>query len=341
MEEDLMEYKPNSAIIKNDDKISTINILMLATLAKIASIIVRAFFKTSNRFILFLLDVFITAVFFLIAYFKNPIIKVENIFNVKELKLKRELKKALKKEEFTIYYQPQVDVETNKIIRCEALLRWKHPKKGIIPPMDFIPLAEKTGLIIPIGEWVLKNASKQLKEWHNMGFNELKLSVNISTCQFQDPNLAEKILDILDANGLDPKFLDLEITENSVMQNTELAIETIKKLKNTGIKIAIDDFGSGYSSLNYIRKFFADIIKIDKSFVWNVTRNPSDATLTTAIINMANALNIAVVAEGVENEEQLDFLYSNGCKQIQGYLISPPVAPKTFEQLLSRGISKS
>lgn len=341
MGEDLMKDKYNCTINKGNKKIGAVVILLLIILAKVTGTIVGNLLDISNRIILYLLDIFFTAIFLIVAHFKLPKTKMEAISNIKELKIRRDLKKALKKDEFIIHYQPQVDIETKKIIRCEALLRWNHPKMGIIPPMDFIPLAEKTGLIIPIGKWVIKNASKQLKEWHKIGFDDLKLSVNISACQFQDPFLAEAISDILKASGLEPKFLELEITENNIMQNTELAIETIKKLKNMGIKIAIDDFGAGFSSLSYIRKFFADIVKIDKSFVWNVTHSSSDAALTAAIIHMANVLNISVVAEGVETEEQLDFLYSNGCKQIQGYLISPPVTPGTFEQLLSREILKN
>lgn len=338
VEENLMKNRYNDIIIKDNRKIGAITILLLIILAKITGIIVGVLLNISNEIISYLLDIFLTAVFFLVAHYKFPIAKIEGISNIEELKIKRELRKALKKNEFIIHYQPQVDIETKKIIRCEALLRWNHPKMGIIPPQDFIPLAEKTGLIIPIGKWVLREASKQLKKWHKIGFNELKLSVNISACQFQDPYLAETISDILNDIGLDPKFLELEITESNIMQNTELATETIKKLKSMGIKIAIDDFGAGFSSLSYIRKFFADIVKIDKSFVWNVTHNSSDAALTAAIIHMANILNISVVAEGVETKEQLDFLYSNGCKQIQGYIISPPIAPSAFEQLLSQEI---
>jgi EAL domain-containing protein (putative c-di-GMP-specific phosphodiesterase class I) len=317
-----------------------ITILLLITIGKGIGAAIGAFLDISNQIVLFFLEIFCTVIILAFICFRYSVYDIENVTNIKALLIKNSLKKALEREEFIIYYQPQVDIETKQIIKCEALLRWNHPKMGIVPPKDFIPIAEKTGLIVSIGEWVLREASKQLKIWHSMGFKDLRLSVNISARQFQEPNLVDTISDILDSTGLEHNFLELEITENSAMQDIKLAMKTVKQLKTMGIKIAIDDFGTGFSSLNYIREFLADILKIDKSFVWNVTRDINDAALTAAIIQMAKTLNMGVVAEGVETKEQLDFLYSKGCKQIQGYLISPPVEPQAFVQLLSQGIPK-
>jgi len=333
-----MNFIYNGAASRADKIKGIITILLLVTAGKVAGLMFSVIFNVSNCFVLCVIDIFFI-VLYLLVYFSLLSIDIENMTSVKAFIMKNELKRALERGEFVIYYQPQVDIEAKRIIGCEALLRWNHPRLGMIAPADFIPLAERTGLIIPIGKWVLKEASKQLKTWHNMGFKELKLSVNISACQFQESDLAETIQAILNAVDLEPNFLELEITENSIMLDTKLAMETVRRLKEIGIKIAIDDFGTGFSSLSYIRQFLADILKIDKSFVWNVTSNSYDAVMITAIIRMANTLRMRVVAEGVETKEQLDFLYSNGCKQIQGYLISPPVKPQEFEKLLMQGIT--
>ena len=254
--------------------------------------------------------------------------------DLKRLSLENYLRKALDKQEFILYYQPQVDLKTGSIIGFEALIRWKHPELGMVSPGDFIPLAEETGLIIPIGEWVLKTACEQSKTWQDAGYPPLRVAVNLSSIQFDQQDLVEKVNNIIQATGLDPKYLELEITENATMKNTERTIAILHHFKNEKIQISIDDFGTGFSSLSYLKYFTADILKIDKSFIRDVADNSTDAAIAKAIISMAHSLHLKVIAEGVETEQQLAFLISNRCDEMQGYLFSRPLPADEFEKLL-------
>jgi EAL domain-containing protein (putative c-di-GMP-specific phosphodiesterase class I) len=216
----------------------------------------------------------------------------------------------------------------------EALLRWHHPELGLVQPIEFIPLAEDTGMIVPIGEWVLRTACAQSKSWQGAGFAPLSLAVNLSARQFQQRNLSEMVVRILQETGLNAHDLKLELTESSIMKNAESAVRTLGELKAMGVKIAIDDFGTGYSSLGYLKRLPIDTLKIDRSFVRDVTADPDDAALVMAIITLAHNLRLKVVAEGVESEEQLSFLHLLRCDEWQGYLCSKPVPVEAFEELL-------
>lgn len=243
----------------------------------------------------------------------------------KRLLLETSLRKALDNGEFRLYYQPKVDVVTKAITAMEALLRWEHPTLGLVSPADFIPLAEETGLIIPIGEWVLRTACLQNREWQRQGLPRMRVAVNLSGFQFQQKNLLEMITSSLDETGLDAEFLELEITESVIMQNPDFAVSVLNALREIGIHISIDDFGTGYSSLAHLKRFSVNTLKIDKSFVRDVEINSADAAITTAIIAMGNSLNLKVIAEGVETEGQLCFLSENNCDEVQGYLFSTPM----------------
>jgi diguanylate cyclase (GGDEF)-like protein/PAS domain S-box-containing protein len=239
------------------------------------------------------------------------------------IKLENALYKALEKEELVLYYQPQINEKTSEIFGVEALLRWNHPIHGMILPDKFIPIAEETGLIVSIGEWVLNEACRQLKEWHEQGNSFLSISVNLSVRQFQQNNLFSMVKNVLKKVNLAPEYLYLELTENLIIKNTALTLKTMKKLKGLGINIAIDDFGTGYSSLGYLKKLPIDTLKIDKSFVQNMTKD--DAAITNAIITLAQNLNLNVIAEGVETKEQVEFLSARNCYLMQGYFFSRPL----------------
>lgn len=255
---------------------------------------------------------------------------------LKRLTLENSLRRALERSEFEIYYQPVLDSNTRKIVGMEALLRWHHPELGLVQPVEFIPLAEDTGMIVPIGEWVLRTACAQSKSWQEAGFAPLSLAVNLSARQFQQQNLLEVVVGILQETGLDSHDLELELTESSIMKNAESAVQTLGALKAMGIKIAIDDFGTGYSSLGYLKRLPIDTLKIDRSFVSDLTTDPDDAALVMAIITLAHNLSLKVIAEGVETEEQLGFLHLLKCDEWQGYLFSKPVPVNAFEELLWR-----
>jgi len=243
--------------------------------------------------------------------------------------------------ELALEYQPQVDLMTGRVVGVEALLRWRHPQRGLISPATFIPIAENSGLILQIGEWVLKTACEQLKRWHRMGHGDLRMAVNISARQFQQPELLATIRDILHESGVAPECLELEITETTAMQNTERTIAVLHKLKEMGIRIAIDDFGTGHSSLNYLKRFPLDVLKIDQSFVRDIMRSGSDAAIVLAVIAMARGVNLELIAEGVETEEQKNFLIDHGCNQMQGYLFSRPLPTAAVEGFLSAGMVSS
>ncbi|WP_052404830.1 putative bifunctional diguanylate cyclase/phosphodiesterase [Bacillus rubiinfantis] len=247
------------------------------------------------------------------------------------LQIEGELHKAIKQNEFRLYYQPKVNLNSGKIIGVEALIRWFHPEKGIIPPLKFIPVAEKTGLIIPIGEWVLRTACKQNIAWQQEGYLPLVMSVNLSVGQLYQPHFVQIVQDILTETGLNPNYLELEITE-SMMVDTNQALPIINELKKLGVQISLDDFGTGFSALYYLKEFPINKIKIDQSFIRNCTTDPNDTTIVKTIIAMAHQLKMGVIAEGIESPDQLQFLQQNLCHHGQGYLFSKPLPPEELEQ---------
>ncbi|MCY9691978.1 sensor domain-containing protein [Paenibacillus alginolyticus] len=257
--------------------------------------------------------------------------------SINRLKLESELRRAIVGDEFVLYYQPQVDIETGRIVGVEALIRWDHPGKGLISPNYFIPFAEESGLIVPIGEWVLRAACKQNKAWQNQGYPMMPISVNLSMRQFFQHNLKGKIRHVLEQTGLDPQYLELEITESMTM-DVDHAIQSLLELKELGVNVSIDDFGTGYSSLYYLKKFPIDKLKIDRSFVRDIMVDPNDAAIVATIIAMTHHLNLKVIAEGVETEDQLHFLHENRCNEVQGYWFSPPVSADELEKMLKTGI---
>ncbi len=249
------------------------------------------------------------------------------------LTLESNLRRALDKEEFLVYYQPKVDMQTGKIIGMEALVRWLLPDGSMVSPVDFIPMAEKNGLIVFLGEWVLKTATKQTKKWWDMGY-EIPVAVNLSPRQFQEENLVSLIKESLSDSGLAPVALELEITESVVMEKEEDAINLLTEIGELGVQFAMDDFGTGYSSLHYLKQFPLDKLKIDRSFVTNTPADEDDVAIITAIISMGKSLRMKIVAEGVEEYEQFVFLRELGCDELQGYLFSPPVPADQFEEML-------
>ncbi|KGP74630.1 EAL domain-containing protein [Pontibacillus yanchengensis] len=254
-------------------------------------------------------------------------------FNTMEnVKIENALYKALSKDEFRIFYQPQMEAHTHRVVGVEALIRWEHPTMGMISPGEFIPIAEETGLIIPIGEWVLQNACHQIKEWESRGYDGISVSVNLSARQFKQRNLVSVVKGALKDTGVDPRHLELELTENIIIQNTDETIKTMKELKELGIQISIDDFGTGYSSLGYLKNFPISTLKIDKSFVADVLENSNNEAITHTIITLAHNLDLKVIAEGVETKEQLDFLTSKDCDFLQGYYFSKPIPADEFEK---------
>ncbi len=256
-----------------------------------------------------------------------------NIQVRQRLTLENELHRAIEHEELEVYYQPKIELTEYKTVGMEALVRWNHPEKGIISPANFIPLAEETDLICILGEWVLQQACKDTKHWHEQGF-KLKVAVNISTVQLKKSNILDNILQALKNSDLPAKYLELEITEGVLMEDYETSYEILSKIKEIGVYIAMDDFGTGYSSLSYLKKFPFDTLKIDQSFVRDLDTDPDSYALTSAIIALSTCLNLKVVAEGVETKAQLDFMKKHKCDEIQGYLFSKPLAYKDFDNWL-------
>ncbi|MDA8415063.1 MAG: EAL domain-containing protein [Desulfobacteraceae bacterium] len=252
---------------------------------------------------------------------------------VKRLSLENDLRLALEKGEFLLHYQPKIFATDRRISGMEALIRWQHPRSGMIPPLDFIPIAEETGLIDLIGQWVLREACTQNKKWQDSGIVRIPVAVNLSLHQIKNRNIVNTIKEILEETGLEPGFLELEITESIAMHNPLTTITILKELQDMGVRISIDDFGTGYSSLAYLRQLPLDTLKIDRSFVNAITTKPDDAVIVRTIIAMAHSLNLSVVAEGVETEEQYAFLQSFNCDEIQGYLFSRPVPTADFPGL--------
>ena len=252
------------------------------------------------------------------------------------LVLESRLHRAIERDEIHVYYQPQIHLVSGRIVGLEALARWKDPDKGIVSPATFIPLAEETGLIVPIGEIVLKKACQQLRAWHQAGHPSLTMSVNLSSVQFRQPELASKVGSILSKEGLDPSHLDLELTETSIMQDAEAALQTLTKLKSMGISISIDDFGTGYSSLIYLRRFPIDTLKIDRAFTHDMATSEDAKAIVAAILAMAEALKLTVIAEGVETETQIALLIKQKCYLAQGFFFSKPLPTEELTALLER-----
>jgi len=266
--------------------------------------------------------------------FYTPIM---NATAFERLVLENNLRRALEREEFVVYYQPQVSLTTGQIVGVEALIRWQHPELGLIPPVKFIPLAEETGLIMPIGEWALYTACAQNKTWQEANFPPLRMVVNLSPRLFKHKDLIKTIARILKETRLNPDYLELELTEGTIMENAEATVAIFHKLKGMGIHLSIDDFGTGYSSLSYLKRFPIDTLKIDRMFMQNIPTDPGDVAIATAIIAMAHSLGLKVIAEGVETEEQLTFLSSHRCDQIQGYFFSRPIPAEAVTRFLREG----
>lgn len=256
---------------------------------------------------------------------------------LEKLELETGLRRALERSEFRLYYQPRVDSETGIVVGTEALLRWAHPQRGLVPPVQFIPLAEETGLIVPIGAWVLHEACRQNKAWHNAGLPPVAVSVNISSLQFRQRNFADLVADALEVHDLPAECLELEVTESLLMQDAELTVQTIRNLKRTGVRISIDDFGTGFSSLNYLKRFPVDTLKIDRSFIRGVNLDRDNSAIATAIIALAKSLDLSVVAEGVETNAERSYLVQRGCREMQGFLISKPLPPLELQRAWQAG----
>jgi diguanylate cyclase (GGDEF)-like protein/PAS domain S-box-containing protein len=244
------------------------------------------------------------------------------------------LRDAMERGEFVLHYQPKMNLETGGIIGVEALIRWHHPQRGLVPPAQFIPVAEDCGFIVPIGRWVLHEACHQARAWQDSGLRPVRIAVNVSAVELRANDFVAGVNDILTETGLDPRYLELELTETFLMQDSKSTVAVLQALKGMGVQLALDDFGTGYSSLSYLKRFPIDSLKIDRSFVRDLTTDPDDASIVTAVISMGKSLHMGVVAEGVETREQLAFLQEQSCPEGQGYYFSRPVAPEEFSQLL-------
>jgi EAL domain-containing protein (putative c-di-GMP-specific phosphodiesterase class I) len=260
--------------------------------------------------------------------------KEVKMLSIERLTLETCLRHALAREEFSLHYQPKVDLATRQITGVEALLRWTHPERGMLPPAQFIPLAEETGLIVPIGRWVLKEACAQNMAWQRRGLRPVSMAVNLSPRQFVDECLLQDIDEALAASGMSPVLLQLEVTESMMMRNVPRAIKVLDAIQSRGIRLAIDDFGTGYSSMSLMKQLPIDTIKIDRSFIRDLPDDSEDRAIAQAIISMGKALGMTVVAEGVETPEQEAFLRSHGCDEMQGFLFSKPLADEQLADLL-------
>jgi diguanylate cyclase (GGDEF)-like protein/PAS domain S-box-containing protein len=263
-----------------------------------------------------------------------------NVRAVERQSVEESLRRALKRQEFKLRYQPKVDLLTGAITGAEALLRWIHPTRGMVSPGKFIPVAEECGLILPIGAWVLREACAQARIWLDQGLNFTAMAVNVSAMEFRNDNFLRGLFEILDETGLEPEYLELELTESVLMRRAESTASILQVLRDRGVKVAIDDFGTGYSSLSYLRKFPVDILKIDQSFVRQISTAGEDTAIVTAVIGMARSLKLRVVAEGVETLEELEFLRACQCDEAQGFYFSRPVPPARFAELLRTGVPK-
>ncbi len=261
---------------------------------------------------------------------------VMNAKAFKMLLMENSLRRAFERNEFIVHYQPQVDLEAHRVVGAEALVRWKHPDLGLVFPSEFISLAEETGLIVPLGEWVLRESCSQNKAWQERGLPTIAVSVNLSARQFLQEDLVERISTVLRETGLDPQWLGLEITESLALKDAEFTLATMRDLRAMGVRLSLDDFGTGYSSLSYLKRFPIQTLKIDQSFVRDLTTDPNDAAISQAVLVLAKSLRLGVVAEGVETENQLEMLRAQGCRYAQGYLLSHPLPADEFERFLAQ-----
>ncbi|GAA0181137.1 hypothetical protein SH2C18_37110 [Clostridium sediminicola] len=259
---------------------------------------------------------------------------------LERLALENSLRRAVEYEEFIVYYQPKVNTENENIIGMEALIRWQHPNWGMVPPQKFIPLAEESGLIVPIGEWVLRTACVQNKAWQNAGFPPLTVAVNLSIRQFELQDLTKMISNVLEETGLEPKYLELEITESIAMKNVEYTLKVINELRELGVKFAIDDFGTGYSSLSRLNSFSVNTLKIDRSFVCKIDGEKNNSILASTVLALGKSLELGIVAEGVETEEQVKFFKKNKCDEMQGYYFGKPMSSQDFEKLYCENLQQ-
>lgn len=264
-----------------------------------------------------------------------------NVRAVERQSIEESLRRAVERQEFTLHYQPKINLRTGDITGAEALIRWTHPVRGLVPPSQFIPVAEDCGMILPIGIWVLREACKQAKEWIDAGLPLRTIAVNISAMQFRNDHFLNDVFAILAETGLDPKCLELELTESVLIKRAEIASSVLQTLRARGIQIAVDDFGTGYSSLSYLTKFPIDALKIDQSFVRQISTAPADTTIVTAVISIGRSLKLRVVAEGVETQNELEFLQAHNCEEAQGYYFSRPVPAQKFGRLLETGIREA
>jgi EAL domain-containing protein (putative c-di-GMP-specific phosphodiesterase class I) len=260
-----------------------------------------------------------------------------NIRAVERQSIEEGLRRALERREFTLHYQPKINLRTGAITGAEALIRWTHPTRGQVLPGQFIPIAEECGLIRPIGRWVLREACRQARAWVDAGLPVATMAVNVSAMQLRQENFLQSVFAVLQDTGLDPGSLELELTESVLMKHAESTAATLQDLREKGVRVAVDDFGTGYSSLSYLKKFPIDALKIDQSFVRQIGTAGDDAAIVTAVINMARSLKLLVIAEGVETQEELEFLQAHQCEEGQGYYFSRPVPPEQFSKLLETG----
>jgi EAL domain-containing protein (putative c-di-GMP-specific phosphodiesterase class I) len=261
---------------------------------------------------------------------------VMNAQAFERLLMENSLRHAIERNQLLLHYQPQVDLLSRKVTCMEALIRWSHPDLGMVSPAKFIPIAEETGLIIPIGEWVLRSACAQKKAWEKAGMSPIRVAVNMSLRQFHQKDLVSIVARVLEETGLKAQFLELELTE-SIMEKAEETVKTLYQLKDLGIQISIDDFGTGYSSLSYLKRFPISRLKIDRSFVNDLAIDRDDEAIVRTTITLAHSLNLKAIAEGVETQEQMKILRSLGCDEIQGYLFSPPLPSEKATELLLEG----
>ncbi len=264
-----------------------------------------------------------------------------NLKAVERQSMESELRRALKQKEFLLHYQPKVNLETGEITGVEALIRWDQPDRGLVPPAQFVPIAEDCGLIIPIGRWVLREACTQARAWQDAGLRHLRMGVNVSAVEFREKGFVETVRTILSDTGLEARYLVLELTERVLMENAKSTAAVLEELRAMGVHLAVDDFGTGYSSLSYLRQFPIDVLKIDQSFIHQITSNFDDSTIITAIINMGRSLRHIVIAEGIETDEQRAYLQSQHCEEGQGHLFGRPVAAAQFGRLLQMGIKET
>jgi EAL domain-containing protein (putative c-di-GMP-specific phosphodiesterase class I) len=264
-----------------------------------------------------------------------------NVRAVARQSIEESLRQAIDRHEFTLHYQPKANLKSGEISGAEALIRWTHPSRGSIPPVQFIPVAEECGLILPIGNWVLREACSQAKAWRDAGLSLATISVNISAMEFRSEKFLDGVFAILDETGLPPASLELELTETVLMKRAMSTESILKSLRARGVQLAVDDFGTGYSSLSYLRKFPITSLKIDQSFVRQISSSPEETTIVSAVISMGRSLNLLVVAEGVETIQELAFLQASQCDEAQGFYLSRPVPAEQFEALLHAGIRET